>query len=142
MKNLFTLVLVCLTFALTAQNVTFEPAKSLINENATASLNFDLAFLPEVADRDEAPEMEEVEDYFNIRFTSNPIFGDINIVYDLATTSDVTVEVLKGDYSVFSSSKDQVAGTQQTLWDENIGSGIHTIKIVANNKVELKRITL
>jgi len=141
MKTLLTFVLaVCFTLVLGAQT-NFEPATSLVNEFATASINNDFDFAPETAAE---PTLEEVENYFNIRFTSNPIFGDINIVYDLATTTNVTVEVVRGDKTVFSSSKTLVSGTQETVWDENIssGSGVHTIKVIANNKVEALKIRL
>lgn len=141
MKTFLTLVLaVSFTLVLGAQT-NFEPAVSLMNDFATASVSNDFDFAPETVAE---PTLEEVENHFNIRFTSNPIFGDINIVYDLSTTSNVTVEVERNGQTVFTSNKTLASGTQETVWDENIstGSGVHTIKIIANNKVESKKIRL
>lgn len=145
MKNLFTLVFVCLTFALAAQTSTFESAKSLVDENAVASLNFDLAFLPEIADRDEeveVEELEEVENHFNIKFSTNSTFADVKIIYNVATSSDVTIEVVKNDVVVFTTTKSQGAGQQQVLWNKDITRGTHTIRVIADNKVEAKRINI
>ncbi len=143
MKNFLTVVFACFTFALCAQT-SFVPAQSLMNDNAVASL--DGTFFSD-NDTEEAtvatPELEEVENHFNIKLTSNPYFGDITINYNLATSTDVTIEVLKGDQEVLVVSNTMEAGSQKTLWNKKkIGSGVHTIRITANNKVESKRFTL
>jgi len=138
--KIFTLVLsICFTVALGAQT-NFQPASSLVNDYATASVNDDFDFSEKAAE----PTLEEVENYFNIRFASDPFFGDINIIFDLSSSSDVVVEVSRGNEVVFISSEQVEAGTHETIWDENIskGSGIHEIKIIANNKVESIRITI
>lgn len=137
MKSFLTLLFACFTVVLSAQNVTFEPAQSLMNENATASLNG--AF----SSNEESPELEEVENHFDIKLSSNPYFEDITINYNLATTTDVTVEVLKGGKPVFVATKNMGSGQQETIWEKDtIGSGVHTIRITANNKVESKRFSL
>ncbi len=142
MKTFLSVVFACFTFALCAQT-SFVPAQSLMNENAVASL--DGAFFS-TGDEEEtvaAPELEEVENHFNIKLTSNPYFGDITINYDLSTSSDVTVEVLRGDREVLVVSNTKDAGKQKTLWNKSkIGSGTYTIRVIANNKVESKRFTL
>ena len=142
MKTLIILVLACFTTAIIAQT-NFVPATSLMNEFATASINDELSY---TAAEEEAaePTLEEVENHFNIRFATNPVFEDIHIVFDLASTSNVTVEVVKNGQSIFTSNNTLGAGTQETVWDENIsrGSGIHYIKVIANNKVETKKIRL
>lgn len=140
--KIFTLVLsICFTITLGAQT-NLQSATTLVNEYATASINNDFDYSADATVEELA--LEEVENFFNVRFSSNPFFGDINIIYDLATSSDVKVEVSRGGQVVFSSSKQAGAGTHETIWDENIseGSGIHEIKIIANNKVESIRITL
>lgn len=142
MKNLFTLVLACLTFTLVAQTSTFESAKSLVNENAVASLNFDLAIMPEVADREEVAELEEVENHFNIKFVTNSTFKDVKVSYNVSSNTEVTVEVLKAGNVVFTTTNIQNAGIQEVLWNQGITRGTHTIRVIANNKVEAKRITI
>ena len=142
MKTLFTLVLACLTFALTAQTTTFESAKSLVNENAVASLNFDLAYMPEVAEREEAEELEEVENHFHIKCSPNATFKDVKILYNVSSTTDVTVEVLKAGKVVFVTTSTQNAGTQKVLWNQDVTRGTHTVRVIANNKVEAKRFTI
>lgn len=141
MKTFLSVVFACFTFALCAQT-SFVPAQSLMNGDAVASL--DGAFFTEEEEETVAtPEIEEVENHFNIKLTSNPYFGDITINYDLSTSTDVTIEVLRGDQEVLVVSNTAEAGKQKTLWNKNkIGSGIHTIRITANNKVESKRFTL
>ena len=141
MKTFLSLVFACFTVALCAQT-SFVPAQSLVNENAVASL--DGAFFTEEEEATVAsPELEEVENHFNIKLTSNPYFGDITINYDLATSSDVTVEVLRGDREILVVSNEMNAGKQKTLWNKSkIGSGTYTIRVIANNKVESKRFTL
>jgi len=143
MKTLFTLVLACFTFALTAQTTTFESAKSLVNENAVASLNFDIASLPEVSEREEAEEeLEEVENHFNIKFSTNATFKDVKILFNVPSSTDVTVEVLKAGNVVYATTATQNSGTQQVLWNQDITRGTHTIRVIADNKVEAKRITI
>ncbi len=138
MKTLITLVLACFTTAIIAQT-NFVPATSLMNDLATASISEELSF-SEAA----APTLEEVENHFNIRFATNPVFEDIHIVFDLASTSNVTIEIVRNGQSIFTANNTLGAGTQETVWDENIsrGSGIHYIKVIANNKVETKKIRL
>ena len=142
MKTFLSLVFACFTFALCAQT-SFVPAQSLMNDNAVASL--DGAFFSEGEEEETVatPELEEVENHFNIKLTSNPYFGDITINYDLSTSTDVTVEVLRGDQEVLVISNTAEAGKQKALWNKKkIASGTHTIRITANNKVESKRFTL
>jgi len=142
MKTLFTLVLLaCLTCTLTAQT-SFESAKSLVNENAVASLNFNLAAMPAVADREEAEELEEVENHFHIKCSTNATFKDVKILFNVATTADVTVEVLKSGNVVYATTATQNAGIQEVLWNQDITRGTHTIRVIANNKVESKRFTI
>jgi len=141
MKTFLSLVFACFTVVLCAQT-SFVPAQSLINENAVASLD-GVFFTEEEEETVASPELEEVENHFNIKLTSNPYFGDITINYDLATSSDVTVEVLRGDREVLVVSNEMDAGKQKTLWNKSkIGSGTYTIRVIANNKVESKRFTL
>ena len=133
MKTFLSLVFACFTFALCAQT-SFVPAQSLVNENAVASLEG--AFFTEEEETVASPELEEVENHFNIKLSSNPYFGDITINYDLATSADVTVEVLRGDREVLVVSNTANAGKQKTLWNKSkIGSGIYTVRVIANNKV-------
>jgi len=142
MKTLFTLVFACLSFVLVAQTTTFESAQSLVDENAVASLNFDLALMPEVADREETEELEEVENHFNIKCAPNAIFNDVKIFFNVATATDVTVEVLRAGNVVFATTTTLQAGAQKVLWNQDITKGTHTIRVIADNKVEAKRITL
>jgi len=142
MKTLITLVLACFATAVIAQT-NFVPATSLMNEFATASISEDLSYTA-AAEEAAAPTLEEVEDHFNIRFATNPVFEDIHIVFDLASTTNVTIEVVRNGQSIFTANNTLGAGTQETVWDENIsrGSGVHYIKVIANNKVETKKIRL
>ena len=133
MKFLFTIVLVSLTTLLSAQ-VTFEPAHSIMDDNAVASV--DNSFFAEEA-------IVEVNNEFNLNFTANPVFGDITISYDLQNSADVKLEIEKSGASAFALVDGvQNTGTQEILWDENISTGKYIVRLTVGNKVETKTIQL
>lgn len=135
MKLLFTTVFIALTTLLLAQDVNFEPARSIMNENAVASI--DGVFF------EDAEVLTEVNNEFNLNFTANPVFGDITISYDLNSASNVKLEVEKvGDYTFALVDGTQATGTQKVLWDENIESGKYTIRLIVDQKVETKTLNL
>ena len=136
MKSLFTTVLFAFTTILAAQTVAFEPATSIMDDNAVASVD-------EMFFAEEAEAMIEVDNEFNLEFITDAYFGDIVISYDLNGDADVKLEVEKVGTETFALiNETQSTGTQQVLWDQNIGAGTYTIRLIVNNKVETKTINL
>lgn len=133
MKLLFTIALVSLTTLLSAQ-VAFEPAHSIMDDNAVASA--DNSFVAEEA-------MMTVSNEFNLNFTANPVFGDITISYNLNASADVKLEIEKAGSTAFALVDGvQTTGAQEILWDENISSGKYTVRLIVGNKVQTKTINL
>lgn len=133
MKSLFTTLLLALTTLLTAQNVSFEPAKSLMDEDATASIDETLYA--------ETATFETNE--FGLDFETDAYYGDIVISYNLNTVSNVKLEVEKeGSNSISLVDGTQSTGTQEVLWDENIEKGKYTIRLTVGSKVQVKTINL
>ncbi len=134
MKRIFTLALVLVSTLTFAQNITIEPAHSIVDENAVASLD---------ADFFAAETLTEVKNTFNLGFKANPVFGDITITYTLSSDANVTLEIEKDGGQAFALVNDsQDSGHQKVLWDENIGSGNYTIRLIVNNQVETKKLEL
>ncbi len=133
MKILFTTVLIALTTLLSAQ-VSFEPATSLLDDNAVASNNANFY-------AEDAAVIISTE--FNLDFTAGEYYGDIVISYDLNTDSDVRLEVQKaGSQAVALINESQTPGAQKVLWDENIDSGKYTIRLIVGQKVQTKTVNL
>lgn len=134
MKSLFTTLLLALTTLLTAQTVSFEPATSLMDDNATASI--DGAVYAETA-------VIEASNEFNLDFETDAYYGDIVISYNLNTAANVKLEVKKeGAKTISLVNGTQSTGTQEVLWDENLESGKYTIKLIVGTKVQTKTINL
>lgn len=132
MKSLFTTLLLALTTLLTAQTVSFEPAKSLMDDNATASID---AVYAEAA--------FEVSNEFNLDFETDAYYGDIVISYDLNVASNVKLEIVKEGANSFALvDGTQSTGTQEVLWDENLESGKYTIRLIVGQKVQTKTLNL
>ena len=118
---------------LTAQTVSFEPATSLMDDNATASV--DNAVYAETATIENSD--------FNLNFETDAFYGDIVISYNLSTAADVKLEVEKEGTTVISLvDGTQSTGTQEVLWDENLESGKYTIRLMVGSKVQTKTINL
>lgn len=133
MKILFTTVLIALTTLLSAQ-VSYEPATSLMDDNAVASNN-DNFYAVDAA--------VIISNEFNLNFTPGDFYGDIVISYDLNTDSDVRLEVQKvGSQAVALINEAQTPGAQKVLWDENIDSGKYTIRLIVGQKVQTKTVNL
>lgn len=133
MKILFTTVLIALTTLLSAQ-VSFEPATSLMDDNAVASNNENF-YAEDVA--------VIISNEFNLDFKAGDYYGDIVISYDLNTDADVRLEVQKaGDQAVALVNEAQTPGAQKVLWDENIDSGKYTIRLIVGQKVQTKTVNL
>jgi len=133
MKIFFTTVLIALTTLLSAQ-VSFEPATSLMDDNAVASTdaNFYAA---------EAAVIFSNE--FNLDFTAGEYYGDIVISYDLNTDADVRLEIQKaGDQAFALVNEAQAPGAQKVLWDDNIDTGKYTIRLIVGQKVQTKTVNL
>lgn len=137
MKNYITLVLLLITTLLSAQNYTFEPATAPSIENSIAALNFDASFFAEAEEV-----VQIVHNEFDIQFTANPVFGDLTISYSLKDEADVRLEISKGGDKFMLVDGTQGAGTQEVLWDENIETGRYTIRLIVDNKMESKKISL
>ncbi|MEM6317266.1 MAG: hypothetical protein AAF960_06325 [Bacteroidota bacterium] len=134
MKLFFTTTLLALTTLLSAQTVTFEPATSIMNDNVVASL--DGMFFA-------ADAYVEVNNEFNLDFVAGDYFGDIVISYDLNTSSEVILEVEKeGARALELVNEAQEGGAKKVLWDENVGSGQYTIRLIVGQKVETKTVNL
>jgi len=135
MKLLFTSTLIALTTLLAAQTVVFEPATSIMDENAVASV--DNVFF------ESAENLTSVSNEFNLNFKANPVFGDITISYDLQIESDVRLEVEKeGSSAIALVDGVQSTGSQKVLWDEHIGAGKYKIKLIVGQKIETKTLNL
>lgn len=133
MKIFFTTVLIALTTLLSAQ-VNFEPATSLMDDNAVASSDANF-FAAETA--------VIFSDEFNLEFTAGEYFGDIVISYDLNTDADVRLEVQKaGAQAVALVNETQATGAQKVIWAENIDSGKYTIRLMVGQKVQTKTVNL
>lgn len=133
MKFLFTTTLIALSTLLSAQNVSFEPAKSIMDDNAVASA--DANFFAE--------EAVVVSNEFNLDFEAGDYFGDIVISYDLNVEADVTLEIEKAGSQAFALiNETQATGSQKVLWDENIESGKYTIRLIVGSKVQTKTVNL
>jgi len=133
MKIFFTTVLIALTTLLSAQ-VSFEPATSLMDDNAVASNN-DNFYAADAA--------VIISNEFNLDFTAGEYYGDIVISYDLNTDSNVRLEVQKaGSQAVALINEAQATGAQKVLWDENIDSGKYTIRLIVGQKVQTKTVNL
>ena len=133
MKSLFTTLLLGLTTLLTAQTVSFQPATSLMDDNATASV--DNAVYAETATIESSD--------FNLDFETDAFYGDIVISYNLSTAADVKLEVEKEGTTVISLvDGTQSTGTQEVLWDENLETGKYTIRLMVGSKVQTKTINL
>ena len=134
MKSLFTTLLLGLTTLLTAQTISFEPATSLMDDNATASI--DNAVYTEAA-------AIEVSNEFNLDFETDAYYGDIVISYNLSTAAAVKLEVEKEGTTIISLvDGTQSTGTQEVLWDENLETGKYTIRLMVGSKVQTKTINL
>ena len=134
MKSLFTTLLLGLTTLLSAQTVSFEPATSLMDDNATASI--DGAVYAEEA-------TFAISNEFNLDFETDAYYGDIIISYNLNSAADVKLEVKKeGSSAISLVDGTQTTGTQEILWDENLESGKYTIKLIVGAKVQTKTINL
>ena len=135
MKSFFTTVLIAFTTLLSAQTVAFQPAKSIMDDNAVASVDGIFFAAEEV--------MIEVSNEFNLTFEAGDYFGDIVISYDLSTNADVRLEVEKtGDSAFALIDETQTGGNQKVLWDDNIEAGKYTIRLIVDNKVETKTVNL
>ena len=133
MKSLFTTLLLALTTLLTAQTVSFEPATSLMDDNATASI--DNAVYAEAA--------FEISNEFNLDFETDAYYGDIVISYNLNNTANVKLEIEKEGANSFALvDGTQSIGTQEVLWDENLESGKYTIRLIVGQKVQTKTLNL
>lgn len=133
MKSLFTTLLLALTTLLTAQTVSFEPATSLMDDNATASI--DNAVYAEAA--------FEVSNEFNLDFETDAYYGDIVISYNLNNTANVKLEIEKEGANSFALvDGTQSTGTQEVLWDENLESGKYIIRLIVGQKVQTKTLNL
>jgi len=133
MKSLFTTLLLGLTVLLTAQTVSFEPATSLMDDNASASI--DNAVYAEAA--------VVVSNEFNLDFETDAYYGDIVISYNLSADADVKLAVKKEGTTVISLvDGSQSTGTQEVLWDENLETGKYTIELMVGSKVQTKTINL
>lgn len=133
MKFLFTTTLIALATLLSAQNVSFEPAKSIMDDNAVASA--DANFFAE--------ETVVVSDEFNLDFVAGDYFGDIVISYDLNVNANVKLTVEKaGAQALALVNETQTTGSQKVLWDQNIESGKYTIRLTVGSKVQTKTLNL
>ena len=133
MKIFFTTVLIAFTTLLSAQ-VNFEPATSLMDDNAMASTNENFYA---------ADEAVIFSNEFNLDFTAGEYYGDIVISYDLNTDANVILEVQKaGAQAVALINEAQATGAQKVLWDENIDSGKYTIRLIVGQKVQTKTVNL
>jgi len=133
MKSLFTTLLLALTTLLTAQTVSFEPATSLMDDNATASI--DNAVYAAAA--------FEVSNEFNLDFETDAYYGDIVISYNLNVASNVKLEIEREGAKTFALvDATQSTGTQEVLWDENLESGKYTIRLIVGQKVQTKTLNL
>lgn len=133
MKFLFTTTLIALSTLLSAQNVSFEPAKSIMNDNAVASVDADYF----------AEDAVVASDEFNLDFAAGDYFGDIVISYDLNVEADVTLVIEKaGTQPIALVNETQTTGAQKVLWDENIESGKYTIRLTVGSKVQTKTVNL
>lgn len=133
MKIYFTTLLIALTTLLSAQ-VSFEPATSLMDDNAVASTeNF---FAAETA--------VIFSNEFNLSFKPGDYYGDIVISYDLNSDSNVRLEVQKvgGAQAVALVNENQTPGAQKVLWDDNIDAGKYTIRLIVGQKVQTKTVNL
>ncbi len=134
MKSLFTTLLLALTTLLSAQTVSFEPATSLMDDNATASI--DGTIFAEEANF-------ETSNEFNLDFETDAYYGDIVISYNLNTAANVKLEVEKEGAKVISLvDATQSTGSQEVLWDENLETGTYTIRLIVGTKVQTKTINL
>jgi hypothetical protein len=134
MKLFFTSVLIILTTVLSAQNVAFEPAHSLLNDNAVATVGNE--FFSASADMN-------ANHNFNLKFKANPVFGDITISYNLGGDSTVRLEVEKaGTPAVALVNERQSTGNQSVLWDQDIEAGKYTIRLIVGNRVTTKTVNL
>ena len=134
MKSLFTTLLLGLTTLLSAQTVSFEPATSLMDDNASASI-------------DGAAYAEEttfaISNEFNLDFETDAYYGDIVISYNLNSAANVRLEVEKeGATTISLVDGTQSTGTQEVLWDENLETGKYTIRLIVGTKVQTKTINL
>ena len=133
MKSLFTTLLLGLTTLLSPQSVSFEPATSLMDDNATASIDGAVY----------AAEAFVISNEFNLDFETDAYYGDIVISYNLNTTANVRLEVEKeGTTTISLVDGTQTTGTQEVLWDENLETGKYTIRLIVGTKVQTKTINL
>ncbi|GEM_PF-7086292 len=134
MKSLFTTLLLALTTLLTAQTVSFEPATSLMDDNATASID-GVVYAEEAA--------VAVSNEFNLDFETDAYYGDIVISYNLNTVANVKLEIEKeGAATISLVNGTQSTGTQEVLWDENLEAGKYTIKLIVGGKIQTKTLNL
>ena len=132
MKSFFTIVLIAITTLLSAQT---DAVESLMNDNAVASADATMFFADEA--------LTEVDDEFNLSFTAVEYFADIVISYDLNTEAEVRLEVEKaGSQAIALVNELQSTGSQKVLWDQNIEPGKYTIRLIVDNKVEIKKVNL